>query len=364
MASVTKRRIRTGELMAPIAHFSHALRIGDEIHLGATAGTDRARRLAGSLPGVADASAQADRMYANMKLALRLLGGTMKDVVRLKVYLADWRDEERHERCCAAHFDGRRPAFSMVGSWGFPLPLAVVEAELTAVVGGATPFRYGSLRGADPRQALASLAQTLRDADLRMSDVVHVNVTLSDLRDYPALDEAFSAAFPAPCPARSVSIAPLSGWGMRVALDTVAVRGGGEAVEPAGLFRMPGAASSAIRTGAHLFISAQPGIDAHGAFADTIAAQTRAAWRRIEAILHKAGMDAGNVIRTNNWLTDWRCYEGFNSAFGEFVAAPYPPRATVAAGLVGRSALVEIEALAHAHASDATVLETHAEEES
>src|SRR5437762_13860693 len=160
---MAKRIIRTDELMVPIAHFSHGARVGNEIHLGATAGTDRTRRLAGTLPGLPDARAQAERMYSNMQLALRLLGGEMADVVRLKVYLTDWRGQEACDEAYAAHFAGRQLSLSTVGCWGFPLPFAAVEAELTAHVGGASACRHHCVAGEDAAQALAQLNLQARD---------------------------------------------------------------------------------------------------------------------------------------------------------------------------------------------------------
>ena len=354
--------IRTDELMVPIAHFSHGVRVGSEIHLGATAGTDRARRLAGTPPGLTDARAQAERMYSNMKLALRLLGGDMTDVVRLKVYLTDWRDKEACDQAYAAHFAGRKLAVATVGSWGFPLPFAVVEAELTAHVGGAAAHHHDCVTGTDAAQAFANLGVALARADLQARDVVSVNATLADLRDLPALEEAWAAFFRPPYPPRTVSVAPLADMTLRVSLETTALKGGGEPVEPPGLFRVPGAASTAMQAGDHLYISAQPGLDGEGRLAGGVAEQTRAAWQRINAVLERARMDATSVVRTNNWLTDWRAYKAFNGAYGEFVTPPYPPRATLVAGLAEPSALVQIETLAHRGGSGATVLQASREE--
>jgi enamine deaminase RidA (YjgF/YER057c/UK114 family) len=298
-----------------------------------------------------------------MAYALRVLGGQLQDVLRLKVYLADWRDKEGCEQAYGEHFPAGKPCFSSVGSWGFPLPFAVVEAELTAVVGGASALRYHAASGGDAQGALDALADSLAASELGMRDVVSVNVTLADVRDYTALDEAFATAFARPYPARTISVAPLAEQGMRIGLEATALRGGGEPIEPSWIARLPGAASQAMLAGAHLFVGAQPGVDADGRIAGDVGAQTRAAWRRINAILEKAGMDASHVIRTNNWLTDWRCYGEFNAAYGEFVAPPYPPRATVAGGLSDRRALVQVEACAHRAGGEAIVLESSMEEE-
>src|SRR3954469_19282929 len=117
-----KTVIHTDALMVPIAAFSHGLRVGDEIHLGATAGTDAKRRLVGT------PRAEADQMYRNMKLALGLLGGRLGDVARLKIFLPDWRDLDACEEAYGEHFRSSHPSRATVGSWGFPLPSALIEA--------------------------------------------------------------------------------------------------------------------------------------------------------------------------------------------------------------------------------------------
>jgi 2-iminobutanoate/2-iminopropanoate deaminase len=355
---MSRTLIRTDALMVPIAHFSHGLRVGNEIHLGATAGTDANRRLAGTPPGLTDARGQADRMYRNMKLALELLGGSLQDVVRLKTYVTDWRDLGGCEEAYGEHFRAPHPSRSIVASWGFPLPFAVVEAELTAVVGPGLRHHHGVAGGESAADALSALAAQLRQADLQMRDVVKVTATLAELRDYPAFEAAFTASFRAPYPARTITVAPLSHPRRRLELETVAVPGGGEPVHAPGLTRCAGACSLAMRAGKHLYVSAQPGIGADGRFANGVEQQTRAAWRRIHALVEASGLDPADVVRTNNWLTDWRSYDAFNAGYGEFVRPPYPPRATVIGGMLDAEALVQIEALAHGEARGATILES------
>lgn len=361
---MTKRIVRTDALMVPIAQFSHALRVGGEIHVGATAGTDARRRLAGALPGLTDARAQAEQMYRNLRLALQLLGGDMADVVRLKSYVTDWRDLQGCEEAYGEHFAEPHPSRSTVASWGFPLPFAVVEAELTAVVGGAGALRYGVACGEDGPRAVSRLVAGLAATGLRARDVVKLTVTLADLHDHARFEQACAEAFEAPYPARTVSAAPLSQPGMRVEIEWVAFPGGGEPVEPRQLARREERASPGMLAGEQLFIGAQPGVDAQGRLAAGVQAQARAAWRRIEAILERAGMSRGDVVRTNNWLADWRSYQAFNQGYGEFVERPYPPRATIIGGMLEPFGEVQIEAQAHRDARNATVLEADTQEQS
>jgi 2-iminobutanoate/2-iminopropanoate deaminase len=359
---MARKIIRTDALMTPIAHFSHGLRVGNEIHLGATAGTDAYRRLAGSEPGRTDAGAQADQTYRNMKLALELLGGRLEDVVRLKSYITDWRDLSACEAAFSKYFPRSQPSHSMVATWGFPLPFAVIEAELTAVVEREGEYHYAVGAGEDPQSALSGLMSILADGSLAARDVVKVTVTLSDLRDYPKFEEAFTRAFRPPYPARTVSIAPLLDPRARVELESIACRGGGEPVAGRGFPRATGTASPGMLAGQHLFMGAQWGLERDGRMAIGVEAQARAAWRRIEAILDEAGMSRDHIVRTNNWLTDWRSYGAFNVGYGAFVEAPYPPRTTVIGGLVDPLALVQIEPLAHRDGWNATVLEVYTQE--
>ena len=341
-----KTVIHTDALMVPIATFSHGLRVGDEIHLGATAGTDAKRRLVGT------PRAEADQMYRNMKLALGLLGGGLEDVVRLKIYITDWRDMGACEEAYGEHFRSRHPSRATVASWGFPLPSALIEAELTAVVGSSS-VHYAVAGGEDARQALANLSRAVEQTGLGLRDVVKLTVTLADVRDYPAFEAVFTDFFRPPYPARTVTVAPVSDPRKRVEIESVAVAGGGEPVEARGVVAGPGAASPAMLAAEHLYLSAQTGVDAVG-----VEAQTRAAWRRIHALVESAGMAPDDVVRTDNWLVDWRSYKEFNSGYADFVRPPYPPRATVIGGVLEPGALVQIEAQAHRQGRNATVLET------
>ena len=340
---MAKNVLRTEALMKPIAQFSHGLRVGNEIHLGATAGTDRHRRLAGASPGLADARAQAGRMYENMKLALELLGGRLSDVVRLKTYVTDWRDLAACEEACAVHFGSSKLCGTTVGTWGFPLPQALIEADLTATAGQRT-HQHVTVGGADIAQALAELA-----ARMPVSEVVKVTVTLADVRDYEAFEERYRAIFEPPYPARTLTQAPLREAGWRIQVEAIAVPGGGKALGP----RARAASSAAMLAGDHLFISAQTGEG------DDAESQARAAVRRIRAILDEAGLQPADIVRTSNWLTDWRSYAAFNAGYGQLFEPPYPPRTTVIGSLAEPQALLQIEAQAHRQGRNATVLESH-----
>ncbi len=146
-----KTVVTSPQLMQPIAHFSHGVRVGTTIHLGAAAGVDRERRLAGAGAGVGDAGAQAEQMFANLRLALGALGGDWSKVVKVKSYIVDWRDLAAYETVRSKALDAVQAATGTVGTWGFPLPQILLEAELVASLDAGRALRRCFRRGRGKR---------------------------------------------------------------------------------------------------------------------------------------------------------------------------------------------------------------------
>lgn len=376
-----KRVIETTLLMQPIAHFSHAARVGNLIYVGATAGTDAARKLAGISPGLVDTSAQIERTFDNLETVLRILGASIKNIVRLKTYLADMRDLSQYERAYQNRFAYAVPSHAVTGSWDFPLPQAAVELDAVAIVdepiarvptGGvqvgprfyctALPLREDGtvvLGGIELQAsvALRTLSSMLAASGLTVSDVVYIHVSLADLRDLGAFEDVYRKHFVTPLPARTLVEAPLHETNMRVQLECIAYAGGGKAI---GDSSNAYCASDAMTAGDEVFVSAQCAETNDLFLHDDAEKQTRSAWRRIAALLHEVGMTTEHVVKTSNVLTDWRDYRSFNAGYGANVTVPFPPRTTVVGGIRDRGARVQIEALAHRHADQATILDVKA----
>ena len=217
---MSKQVILTDRVMEPIAHFSHAVRVGNLIHLGATAGTDAARRLAGVTPGLVDVAAQTEKMFDNARIVLEMLGAGLPDVLRVKTYIADLRDLPIYRAGYDRTFSGIRPDHVVVGSAGFPLPQAALELALVATV-GAPVERFSdagdaaqaqgrcyctavptpdaadihlSLEDAFTRQAGTAFEQlkaALSAAGRSLGETAYLHVTFSDVR----LIEAFRSCF-------------------------------------------------------------------------------------------------------------------------------------------------------------------------
>ena len=352
-----KSVVTTDRLMKPIAHFSHGLRVGDVIHLGAAAGTDPQQRLAGRLSGIADMAAQSERLFDNFEIALRMLGAELRDVVRFRAFVNDWRDVAAYDEVYRRRIGGFNASTATLGSWGFPLPHATVEAELIAVVSGARRPHWHTAAGEQTEQALRRLATALEAAGLGIRDVVMVNVSLADMRHYPAFQAAYAGFFRPPYPARTIVATSLRHPSQLIEIEATAVAGGGRPVQ-GGLKTSPGE-SPAMLAGDELYIGGQIGVAADGSLPADAEQQTRAAWMRVQALVEEAGMALEDVVRTSNTLTHWRNYAPYNAGYGPFVLAPYPPRATMLGALSDPRALVQIEALAHRGGRDATVLEAN-----
>jgi 2-iminobutanoate/2-iminopropanoate deaminase len=78
---------------------------------------------------------------------------------------------------------------------------------------------------AQAHRAFDNLELVLQDAGLTMDDVVKVNVYLTDMADFPAMNAAYRTRFTAPYPARTtVAVAALP-LGASIELERVARRG-------------------------------------------------------------------------------------------------------------------------------------------
>lgn len=105
-----------------------------------------------------------------------------------------------------------------------------IDADPFVYLSGQTPLDPATGRlvqgtiGEQTRQCLANLAAVLAAAGLNESHAVKCNVYLTDMADFATMNEAYSAFFTAPYPARTtVAVAALP-MGARVEIEMVAHR--------------------------------------------------------------------------------------------------------------------------------------------
>ena len=95
-----------------------------------------------------------------------------------------------------------------------------------------------------------------------------------------------------------------------------------------------------------VFVSGQGPLDPKTGevIGDTIREQTLRTIDNIRLILHAAGLDLSDVVKTTVHLSDIGLFDEYDQAYREVMPQPFPARTTVASGLLG--ILVEIDAVA------------------
>lgn len=109
--------------------FARAVRVGDRI---VVAGTGPVEDDGSTTPG--DAAAQADRCFTLILRAIEALGGTAADVVRTRMFLTDFDDQDAIGAVHARYFHATRPAATMVGCGWLCRKEWKVEIEAEAIV--------------------------------------------------------------------------------------------------------------------------------------------------------------------------------------------------------------------------------------
>jgi len=78
---------------------------------------------------------------------------------------------------------------------------------------------------AQTRRALSNLEEVLRSGGMGMPDVVKTTVFMTDLSEFPSMNEEYARHFSSPFPARSTVQVSALPKGAKVEIDAVAARG-------------------------------------------------------------------------------------------------------------------------------------------
>ena len=112
-----------------IGPYSQAVRSGNDVYLSGQIALDPAT---GNLVA-GDFTAQARRVFDNLKAVLTEAGGDFKNVVKATVYLSDLNNFQTLNAIYAEYFGEHKPARSTVGVAALPRG-ALVEIDLIAVI--------------------------------------------------------------------------------------------------------------------------------------------------------------------------------------------------------------------------------------
>ncbi|HYC39692.1 MAG TPA: RidA family protein [Chitinophagaceae bacterium] len=112
-----------------IVGYSRAVRVGNVIEV---TGTVAANEL-GAVVGEGDAYAQTKFIIGKIAAALEAAGGSLRDVVRTRMFVTDISRWEEYGRAHGEFFGEIRPCTSMIGVSALIAPEYLIEIEATAI---------------------------------------------------------------------------------------------------------------------------------------------------------------------------------------------------------------------------------------
>jgi enamine deaminase RidA (YjgF/YER057c/UK114 family) len=125
---VTRQMISSGSKWEPIVGYSRAIRVGNQIFVSGTTGTDSEGKLAPDVLG------QTRQPLENIFIALEQAGAGAKDVVRTRIYCTRISDWEKIGKAHGEIFSEYKPATTMVEVKALIAQDMLVEIEAEAIL--------------------------------------------------------------------------------------------------------------------------------------------------------------------------------------------------------------------------------------
>ncbi len=106
--------------------------------------------------------------------------------------------------------------------------------------------------------------------------------------------------------------------------------------------------SQAVESGGFLFCSGQIAINptTNQVLTGPVEEQAKQVLENIKAVLDKAGMNFGNVVKTTIYLINMNDFTAVNEVYAKYFKEQPPARSTVAVSALPKGVHVEIEVLA------------------
>ena len=110
--------------------YSRLVKVGPFIYVAGTTATNAE----GKIVGIDDPYAQTVQIFRNIEAALNRAGGSLKDVVRTRMYIINSEHSEAVGRAHGEFFKDIRPVAAMIEVKAFISPEMLVEIEADAVL--------------------------------------------------------------------------------------------------------------------------------------------------------------------------------------------------------------------------------------
>jgi len=196
--------------------------------------------------------------------------------------------------------------------------------------------------------AMTNARRVLAGQGYQLSDVVAVNVWLTDLGMYAAMNDVYRTLFDNDYPTRTtLGVSGLPG-GSKVQVALVAVKGPKEVIYPAGATKSNLPFSPGILAGDTLYLSGSVGLDPEtGKLVDgDIAVHVEQTLTNIGGVLEAAQMEFANVVSTYFFLKNVDDFGGINETWRSFTRQPRPCRLPVGVAAIPLDSPVEITMVA------------------
>ncbi len=249
------------------------------------------------------------------------------------------------------------PADDSVNDLGLPFSEASWSGDLLYVAGaignmeGGLGLAPGGIEG-QMRQMMDNLGAVLERNGLDFSRVAAVNVFLSDIRHFSAMNDVYREYFPEDPPTRATVQAAIAIPGALVEASMVAVDHDAErvVVNPEAMMSPELPYSWGVRAGDTLFVAGATARDpdTYQPVEGGVTAQMERIMGNVGLVLEAGGMGYEDVVNCRVFLDDSRAFGEMNAAYREFFPVDPPSRATVEARLANPLFKAEVQCVASA----------------
>ena len=133
---VKKIRITSPDVCEPEAGmWSNCFRVGDQVVFAGMVAWNKDKNLVGG----SDPFEQSVAAFNNMQALIIAAGGTMKDILRITVYLTDMQYRPAFLEARRKFFEGDFPAAAVVGNVTLAHPDLLVEIDALGFIGAGDP---------------------------------------------------------------------------------------------------------------------------------------------------------------------------------------------------------------------------------